>query len=133
MAVAYRIYARALFDAANERGAPRHVRHILDTVPGLTLIACHFGGYQRLDEAERTVVGSRAYLETSWPPTTGDLDPERIRALIARHGADRVVYGSDWPMTDPATEIAAVKALGLDPDDEAKILGGNLARLLDLE
>jgi predicted TIM-barrel fold metal-dependent hydrolase len=34
-------------DAANERGAPRHVRHLLDTVPGLTLIACHFGGYHR--------------------------------------------------------------------------------------
>jgi predicted TIM-barrel fold metal-dependent hydrolase len=119
--------------AANERGAPHHLRALIDGVPELTLIACHFGGYHRLDEAERSVVGSPAYLETSWPPTTGDLDRERIRALIARHGADRVVYGSDWPMTDPATEIAAVKALGLDPDDEAKVLGGNLANVLRLQ
>jgi predicted TIM-barrel fold metal-dependent hydrolase len=118
--------------AANERGAPHHLRALIDAVPELTLIACHFGGYHRLDEAEQTVVGSRVYLETSWPPTTGDLDRGRIRALIARHGADRVVYGSDWPMTDPATEIAAVKALGLAPDDEAKVLGGNLANLLGL-
>jgi uncharacterized protein len=44
-----------------------------------------------------------------------------------------VVYGSDWPMTDPATEIAAVKALGLDPDDEEKVLGGTLANLLSLK
>jgi hypothetical protein len=36
-------------------------------------------------------------------------------------------------MTDPATEIAAVRALGLPPEDEAAILGGNLAGLLGLQ
>jgi hypothetical protein len=101
-------------------------------VPGLRLIACHFGGYHRLDEAEDLVVGSGAVLETSWPPTTGGLDQARVRDIIARHGADRVVYGSDWPMTDPAAEIAAVRALGLPATQETAILGGNLAALLGI-
>ncbi len=35
-------------------------------------------------------------------------------------------------MTDPAAEIAAIRTLGLEPDEEAAILGGNLARLLGL-
>ena len=35
-----------------------------------------------------------------------------VVAIIRRHGADRVVYGSDWPMADPAAEIAAIRALG---------------------
>jgi len=61
-----------------------------------------------------------------------ELDPERVVAIIRRHGADRVVYGSDWPMADPAAEIAAVRALGLTDDDTAAILGGNLARLLGI-
>jgi hypothetical protein len=119
-------------EAANERGAPHHLRALVDAVPDLTLIACHYGGYHRLDEAESTVVGSRAILETSWPPTLGGLDQARLRALIGRHGADRVVFGSDWPMTDPATEIAAIRALDLPPADEAAILGGNLAGVLGL-
>ena len=119
--------------AANERGAPHHLRALIDAVPDLTLIACHYGGYHRLDEAEEKVVGSRAFLETSWPPTVGDLDRARVTAIIERHGADRVVYGSDWPMTDPATEIAAIRALGLAPDVAAGILGDNLARLLGLQ
>ena len=106
------------------------MRALVDAVPDLTLIACHYGGYHRLDEAEEVVVGSRAILETSWPPTLGDLDRARLRALIARHGADRVVFGSDWPMTDPATEIAAIRALGLPAEDEAGILGDNLAAVL---
>jgi uncharacterized protein len=117
---------------ANERGAPRHLRSIVDTIPDLTLIACHYGGYHLLDEAEEQVVGSRAILETSWPPTMADLDRDRVRALVGRHGADRIVFGSDWPMTDPAAEIAGIRALGLATRDEEAILGGNLAALLGL-
>ena len=119
-------------DAANERGAPRHLVALLAAVPNLRLIACHFGGYHLLDEAERLVVGNRLYLETSWPPTVANLPPERIRALIERHGPDRVVFGSDWPMTDPATEIATIRSWGLPPEVERGILGGNLASLLGL-
>ena len=118
---------------ANDRGSPRSLADLLEKVPGLRLIACHFGGYHRLDEAEDLVVGSRAILETSWPPSTAGLDPDRIREIIRRHGADRVVFGSDWPMTAPAAEIAALRALGLSAQEEKAILGGNLAALLGLE
>src|SRR5690606_5694378 len=119
-------------EAANERGASRHVPALAERIPGLTLIACHFGGYHRLEEAESAVAGSGAVLETSWPPGLATLPPGRVRRIIETHGADRVVFGSDWPMTDPAAEIAAIRALGLPPEDEAAILGGNLARLLGL-
>ena len=118
---------------ANERGAPRHLRALLDRLPGLRLIACHFGGYHRLDEAAEYVVGSAAYLETSWPPTLAELDAERVRSMIRRHGADRVVFGTDWPMTDQAAELAAIRALGLTAEEERVILGGNLAALLGLD
>lgn len=119
--------------AANERGAPRHLRALVDRYPDLRLIACHYGGYHRLDEAEEHVVGAAVVLETSWPPTMAGLEPERVVALIRRHGADRVVFGTDWPMADPAAEIAAVRALELEPDEEAAILGGNVARLLGID
>jgi uncharacterized protein len=117
-------------EAANERGAPHHLRALIDAVPELKLVAFHFGGYHRLDEAERSIVGSQVFIETSWPPSVADLDADRIRAVIARHGPDKVVFGSDWPMTDPAAEIAGIRALGLSAEDEDAILGGNLARLL---
>lgn len=119
-------------DTANERGTPAALRAALDAVPELRLIACHFGGYHELDAAEELIVGSPAYLETSWPPRLGDLDKQRIRSVIRRHGADRVVFGSDWPMADPATEIAAVRALGLDEHETDAILGNTLAGILGL-
>ena len=110
------------------RCGPRSTR-----CPTLTLIACHFGGYHRLERGRASsMVGSRAYLETSWPPRLADLDRERIRSLIRRHGADRVIFGSDWPMADPAAEIAAVRDLGLDPAETEAILGGTLSGILGL-
>lgn len=119
-------------EAANERGRPHLLRKIADTIPDLKLIACHYGGYHLLDEAEEHVVGSSVHLETSWPPTMAELEPETVVRLIRTHGADRVVYGSDWPMADPAKEIAAIRALGLTKEEEDAVLGGNLARLLGL-
>jgi predicted TIM-barrel fold metal-dependent hydrolase len=62
----------------------------------------------------------------------GDLDKERVRNLIRRHGADRVVFGSDWPMADPAAEIAAVRALGLTDEEVGAILGNTLAGIIGI-
>lgn len=117
---------------ANERGAPRHVRRLVDLYPNLKLIACHFGGYHRLDEAQEQLVGSNAFLETSWPPTVADVDKDRIRGIVAAHGADRIVFGSDWPMANPAAEINAIRDLELGTEIETGILGHNLARLLGI-
>jgi predicted TIM-barrel fold metal-dependent hydrolase len=119
-------------DEANRRGAPELLRKLADGLPELKLIACHYGGYHRLDEAERHVVGSNVTLETSWPPTMAELAPERVVALIRAHGTDRVVFGSDWPMARPDAEVAALRNLGLTRDEEDAILGGNLARILGI-
>lgn len=117
---------------ATERGAARHVPALVDAIPGLVFIACHWGGYHGLDDAD-ILVGSTAYLETSWPPSLSELGVQRVRDLIARHGADRVIFGSDWPMADPAAELGHLRSVGLTADDEAAVLGGNLAGILGLD
>jgi len=115
-----------------ERGNPQKVVSLAEAVPNLTLMACHYGGYHMLDEAEEIVLGSRIILETSWPPTMTALDRDRIRSIIQRHGAERFVFGSDWPMADPAVEIAGIRSLGLTREEEDLVLGGTLARVLGI-
>lgn len=121
--------------AANSRGTPAMIREIVTTFPDLRLAACHFGGYHRLDDAEQELLGLDVYLETSWPPTLGDVDPARVRRIIDKHGSDKIVFGSDWPMADPAAEIRAIENLGLTGAAVEGILGGNFRRFLgdDLE
>jgi predicted TIM-barrel fold metal-dependent hydrolase len=117
---------------ANRRSNPAMLADIVRTFPELRLVACHFGGFHQLDEVQDEVLGLDVMLETSWPPTLGGLDRDRVIAMIRRHGAERIVFGSDWPMTDPLAELDVVRGLGFGPEETAGILGGNLARLLRL-
>ncbi|MEE8601481.1 amidohydrolase family protein [Euzebya tangerina] len=116
------------------RCTPTMIVEVARQLPGLDLIACHFGGYRVIEEAAEVVVGTPGlYLDTSWPPSLATLDPDLVAGLVRRHGPDRVIFASDWPMADPAAEIEAVRALGLEEDETDAILGGNLARILSLE
>lgn len=114
----------------NSLSNPRMIRDITRQFPDLRLMACHFGGYKILDDAEEMLAGADVVLETSWPPSLATLRPERVRDLIRKHGAERIVFGSDWPMTSPAEEIRAIEALGLSDDETALVLGGTLASVL---
>ncbi|MEQ3549521.1 amidohydrolase family protein [Pseudonocardia nematodicida] len=116
----------------NDLSTPAMLREIVTTFPDLRIVACHFGGYHMLAEAEEELRGLPIVLETSWPPSLASVSPETAQRIISRHGAERVVFGSDWPMTDPAAEIAAVRALGLGDDAEQLVLGGSLARVMGL-
>lgn len=118
---------------ANKLSSPAMIRDIAQQFPGLRLMACHFGGYKILDDAEEMLAGADVVLETSWPPSLSTLRPERVRDLIRKHGAERIVFGSDWPMTSPAEEIEAIDALGLSDDETKKVLGGTLAGLLGID
>jgi predicted TIM-barrel fold metal-dependent hydrolase len=53
-----------------------------------------------------------------------------IRAYIDTYGADKLLFGSDFPFGDPLTELN--KVLDLDYGDEVKgaVVRGNLERLL---
>jgi len=117
--------------AASERGSTRHLATVLRAVPDLVLVAFHFGGYHDIDAAEESAIGLPGlYVETSWPPAVDALGADRIRTLIDKHGADRVVFGSDWPMAHPAREIDTLRATGLSDTELDAILGNTLATLL---
>lgn len=124
------IHVGAAGEDPGDRCSPAMLADISRRFPDLDVIACHFGGYRRFEEAFEIVVGTNVYLDTSWPPGLAELDPDRVRAAIAKHGAERIIFASDWPMADPAAEIATIRGLGLPDDDTAAILGDNLARVL---
>jgi hypothetical protein len=49
---------------------------------------------------------------------------------VKRAGARKVLFGSDGPWLHPGVELAKVRALRLAPQDERKVLAGNLLRLM---
>ena len=53
-----------------------------------------------------------------------------IEFLVEQVGADKVLYGSDFPMRDPAPQLGWVCYAKIPVEDKKKILAGNVARLL---
>jgi len=111
---------------------------VLDAHPRLNVLLAHGGGVlpalrgrlareQEIHPPGRDV---RTALRRFFVDTVVH-DVDVLRDLVGLFGADRVLLGSDYPF-DMGTERPAeiVRALGLPPDEEALILGGNALRLL---
>ncbi len=116
------------FPDDDDRASPARFARVLDRFPDLRLLATHMGGYRSWDDVERLLLGRDIYLETSF--SLDRLGAERAADLIRRHGVGRVMFGTDWPWRDHATELAAIDALPLTPEEKRAILYGNAARLL---
>ena len=87
--------------------------------PGPVMIAAHLGGYLHWSFAVEHLAGQDVYLDTS---SSLRFVPEAtLRALIKRHPADRLLFGSDYPLFDPGDEIPLIRErlvpLGLRLED----------------
>ncbi|HBF34262.1 TPA: amidohydrolase [Candidatus Sumerlaeota bacterium] len=108
---------------------PRKIARILDNFPGIKIIAAHMGGYLFWEEAYDCLAGRDVYLDTSSSLCYMDLD--LARKIICKHGTDKVLFGSDFPLHSPADEAAIIHRISwLTSSDKEKILGLNCAELL---
>ena len=100
--------------------------------PETEVIGAHWGGglpFFALMPEIRAALGN-VYLDTA--ATRLLYDDAIFRIVTELLGPERILFGSDYPLCEPATEIARIRALGLPPEATAAILGGNAARLLRL-
>ncbi len=114
-------------DVNTDYSTPRRVRNVADSLPGLTIIAAHLCGYSVWDEAEKYLIGTRVYTETS--DALLGLKPEKVVELIRKHGVDKVMFGSDYPLDTPAAIFAKFDALPLDEEEKEQIYRKNAEKL----
>lgn len=127
------LVAHTGFDIAYPRvrcADPARIARVVARHPALKLITTHLGGWEDWDEVERHLLGRPVYMETSF--STAYLGAEKTAALLRRHPADYLLFGTDTPWADQAEELERVRGLALPPDRMAQLLGGNAARLLGL-
>lgn len=108
---------------------PRMLAKVLPLFGGAPVVAAHMGGWMMWKDALRDLCGKGLYLDTAF--SSGRMPPEYARAMIRRHGAQRILFGSDMPWGNTADEIAFVHALGLTDTELAQILGENAQALLE--
>ena len=112
----------------------RRLGRMLRALPPRGLILAHMGGWGEWDTEEYLGM-PELWLDTAFCLHTGAetfLRAEDCLRMIRAHGADRVLFGTDSPWSDQREELARLRALGLSPEEEEAVEGGNACRLLGL-
>jgi len=98
----------------------------------VTVIAAHWGGglpfYTLMPELREAL--ANVYFDTAASHLL--YDPAIYRTVIDLVGVERVLFGSDWPLTSQERALERVRAAGLDNQRLDAILGENAARLFTI-
>jgi uncharacterized protein len=105
---------------------------------GLKIVACHFGNPWILDVGELIYKHPNVYADISGlivggsKYITGYLDSlaeQLTRAIYFAGGAEKVIFGTDYPVSTPALALDLVGKLRIDAEDAERILWKNAARV----
>lgn len=118
-------------DENRTSSSPKRLAKIIGMFPRLTVIAAHFGGYSMWDESMEYLVGRNLYLDTS--SSLWKLDRLKVLEIIRKHGVNKVLFGTDYPMWPHEDELERFYSLALTEDERELILWGNACKLLNIK
>jgi len=116
-----------------KRGLPIELLYrFARAAPAVAIIAAHWGGglpfYALMPEVRE------ALASISFDTAASHLlyEPAVYRRVIEAVGVEKVLFGSDFPLTTQAKALERTRAAGLTDAELEAVLGGNAARLLGL-
>jgi predicted TIM-barrel fold metal-dependent hydrolase len=100
--------------------------------PELTIVCAHWGGglpfYALMPEVKKAM--ANVSFDTAASPFL--YTPEVYNQVIPLVGAERILFGSDYPLLAPSRLLKEIKALDLPKEINNLILSGNARRLLGI-
>ena len=115
-------------DSRHDYSNPRRLERILKAFPDLVVDAAHLGGWSIYDIGydvlhEDLVREERLFVDAS--SAFAMVGRRHMRELVRMWGADRVMFGSDYPMWNPAHELDEMMHCNLTDDELEKVLWRN--------
>ncbi|HMQ35629.1 MAG TPA: amidohydrolase family protein, partial [Chloroflexaceae bacterium] len=98
--------------------------------PEVPFIIPHLGSFADDWRAQLALIDHLARHPNVFADSSGVRRFDLLEQAVARAGAGKLLFGSDGPWLHPAVELAKIRALGLSPRDEGRVLGGNLLQLI---
>ena len=100
--------------------------------PDLTIVCAHWGGglpfYGLMPEVKKAM--NNVFFDTAASPLL--YNPQVYNQVIQLVGAERILFGSDYPLLAQGRLLKEIKALALPEETESLILSGNARRLLGI-
>ena len=124
---------------------PDRLYRVLTDFPTLTVVGAHMGGWANWDYAcERLSDFQNLFVDTSSSmatpakeygiePHVTSLSPAHTAALIRKWGAEKVLFGSDYPMWSQEEDLRVFFEMGLTETEKRVILSENAKRVFHIE
>ena len=119
-----------------------HMLNMIKQVQPRNVVLAHMGGWGEWDAVESDLCGADVYFDTSFCMTPiRPFDPEaehvcktalgreQFARIVRKHGADKILFGSDSPWAKQSEAIAVVEKSGLEEGEVKQILGINAQKL----
>jgi predicted TIM-barrel fold metal-dependent hydrolase len=111
-----------------DAGHPSHFDAVLRSYPTVTVQLAHLG--QGAEDAVAALTNRYPNVVTDTSLRLTQEPPSVTAEHIRRIGADRVLFGTNYPLVDQCDYAAALRALPLPEDDLELVARGNAATLL---
>jgi len=112
------------------RSSPERILNVMNKFPGLKIIGAHMGGFLMWEEALEKLAGKNIYFDTS--ESIRHMPLELLNKFFAKHGFDKIFFGSDFPLNVPKKEVEALKLLTISSENKEKIFAKNIKNLLKI-
>jgi uncharacterized protein len=113
-----------------DHALPQSLRTVHENFPKLKMVAAHMGGWLSWTEVEEVLCGIPIFFDTSAAPNF--LDPNDFERMVRKHGADRIVFGTDSPWYDQKYAYDWIDRTTLSDTEKEAIFFKNARCLLEL-
>lgn len=118
-------------DLNTDFSTPKRLAKVADIFPKLKIVAAHMGGYSVWQEAVKHLYSKEnVWVDTS--STTCTLSHSHISELIHLKGAQKVLFGSDYPIQTTSEAAIDVMQFDLTEKEREMIFAKNAIELLNL-
>ncbi|MDR2399268.1 MAG: amidohydrolase family protein [Endomicrobium sp.] len=108
--------------------SPKRILRVIKKFPKLKIIGAHMGGFLMWEESLEKLAGKNIYFDTS--NSIRVMKKEVLKQFFVKHGFDKIIYGSDFPIQNPKEEISFIKVLDISKENKQKILSSNIKKVL---
>ena len=109
---------------------PVRLRKILNLFPKLDVIAAHFGGYSMYHTARELLWDTNCIFDIS--SALMFMERGEAERYINVYGAERMAYGTDYPLWNPVDEVKRFQQLNLTGEQFDQIAHKTAERILNL-
>lgn len=109
---------------------PVRLKRVLQLFPRLQVIAAHFGGYTMYHTARELLWDTDCVFDVS--SSLMFMERGQAEKYINSYGAERMAYGTDYPLWDPVREVERFHRLDLTDDQFDQISHKTAERILKL-